>query len=56
MVDAETAIRYRQYAEDAVRYAGQALTEKDKLALLDLARTWGQVAARYEAKRTRVAA
>ena len=43
-MNAEKAARYRQYAEDAVRYAGP-LNERDKLALLDLVRTWTEIPA-----------
>jgi hypothetical protein len=43
-MNAEKAARYQQYAEDAVHYAGP-LNERDKLALLDLVRTWTEIPA-----------
>jgi hypothetical protein len=33
---------FRQYAEEALRWAHQSKTEKEKEALIDLARTWMQ--------------
>jgi hypothetical protein len=36
---------FRQYAEEALRWAKQSKTEKEKLALIDLARTWTEAAA-----------
>jgi hypothetical protein len=30
----------RQYAEEAMRWAREAKTEKDKAILIDIARTW----------------
>ena len=35
---------FRQYAEEAMRWAFQAKTEKEKRNLLELARTWSQAA------------
>jgi len=36
------ADQFRQYADEALRWATQAKTEKEKEALIDLARTWMQ--------------
>ena len=36
------ADEFRQYAEEALRWAHQSKTEKEKEALTDLARTWMQ--------------
>jgi hypothetical protein len=36
------ADEFRQYAEEALRWAHQSKTEKEKEALIDLARTWMQ--------------
>ena len=36
------ADQFRQYAQEAMRWARQAKTEKEKRALLELARTWSQ--------------
>jgi hypothetical protein len=33
---------FRQYAEEALRWAHQSKNEKEKEALIDLARTWMQ--------------
>ena len=38
------ADQFRQYAEEALLWAGQSKTEKEKRTLLDLARTWSQAA------------
>ena len=38
------ADQFRQYAQEAMRWAHQAKTEKEKRALLELARTWSQAA------------
>jgi hypothetical protein len=38
------ADQFRQYAQEAMRWARQAKTEKEKRALLELARTWSQAA------------
>jgi hypothetical protein len=38
------ADQFRQYAQEAMRWARQAKTEKEKRALLELARTWLQAA------------
>jgi hypothetical protein len=35
---------FRQYAEEAMRWACHAKTEKEKRNLLELARTWSQAA------------
>jgi hypothetical protein len=42
------AEEFRQYAEEALRWAYQSKTEKDKQALVDLARTWTQAAMQSE--------
>jgi hypothetical protein len=42
------AEEFRQYAEEAMRWAYQSKTEKDKQALVDLARTWTQAAMQSE--------
>jgi hypothetical protein len=39
---------FRQYAEEATRWARQSKTEAEKEALLDLARTWAQAASHRE--------
>ena len=39
-----TADQFRQYAEEAMRWAYQSSTEKNKQALIELARTWTQAA------------
>ena len=38
------ADQFRQYAEEAMRWAYQSRTEKNKQALIELARTWTQAA------------
>jgi hypothetical protein len=38
------ADQFRQYAQEATRWARQAKTEKEKRALLELVRTWSQAA------------
>ena len=38
------ADQFRQYAQEAMRWARQAKTEKEKRSLLELARTWSQAA------------
>jgi hypothetical protein len=42
------AEEFRQYAEEAMRWAYQSKTEKDKQALVNLARTWTQAAMQSE--------
>jgi hypothetical protein len=42
------ADQFRQYAEEAMRWARQAKTEKEKQAYIDLARTWTQSAVQSE--------
>jgi hypothetical protein len=42
------ADQFRQYAEEAMRWAYQSKTEKNKQALIDLARTWTQAAVQSE--------
>jgi hypothetical protein len=44
----EQADQFRQYAEEAMRWARQCTTEKEKLALIELARTWTQAAQQSE--------
>jgi hypothetical protein len=44
----EQAEQFRQYAEEAMRWARQSTSEKEKLALLELARTWTQAAQQSE--------
>jgi len=43
------ADQFRQYAEEAMRWARQSKTEYEKLALIELARTWTQAAQRSDA-------
>jgi hypothetical protein len=40
--------QFRQYAEEATRWARRAKTEKEKQAYIDLARTWTQAAVQSE--------
>jgi hypothetical protein len=42
------ADQFRQYAEEAMRWAYQSKTEKDKQTLIDLAGTWTQAAVQSE--------
>jgi hypothetical protein len=42
------AEEFRQYAEEAVRWARKSKTEFEKQALMDLERTWTQAAAHSE--------
>ena len=42
------AEEFRQYAEEAVRWARTSKTEFEKQAFTDLARTWTQAAAHAE--------
>ena len=44
----ENAKQFRQYAEEAVRWAYQSKTQKEKEALIELARTWTQAAVQTE--------
>jgi hypothetical protein len=37
--------QFRQYADEALRWAAQATTEKERRSLLELARTWAEAAA-----------
>jgi hypothetical protein len=39
---------FRQYADEALRWAEQSKTEKERRSLLDLARTWAQAATACE--------
>lgn len=45
-----TADEYRQYAEEAMRWARAAKTEQDRAGFIDLARTWMQAAQQRESK------
>ena len=38
------ADKFREYAEEALLWASQSQIEKEKRALLELARTWSQAA------------
>jgi hypothetical protein len=42
------AEEFRQYAEEAMRWARKSQTEQEKQALMDLARTWTQAAVHRE--------
>jgi hypothetical protein len=42
------ADQFRQYAEEAMRWARQSRTENEKQALIDLARAWTQAASHRE--------
>jgi hypothetical protein len=44
----EQADQFRQYAEEAMRWARQSTSEKERLALIELARTWTQAAQQSE--------
>ena len=44
-----TSEEYRQTAEEYVRLAGEAKTEADRVACLDIAHSWLEAAARQEA-------
>jgi hypothetical protein len=39
------ASQFRQYADEALRWAAKATTEKEKQSLMQLARTWAEAAA-----------
>jgi hypothetical protein len=39
------ASQFRQYADEALRWAAKATTEKEKRSLMRLARTWAEAAA-----------
>ena len=43
-----TSNQYRQSAEECYRLAGEAKTETDRLACLELARTWLEAASRRD--------
>ena len=43
-----TSNEYRQSAEECYRLAGEAKTETDRLACLELARTWLEAASRRD--------
>jgi hypothetical protein len=38
------ADQFRQYADEALRWAAKSTTEKERRNLLELARTWSQAA------------
>jgi hypothetical protein len=42
------AARYRQYAEEALRWADQSKTERERRVLIELADAWTQAAAESE--------
>lgn len=42
------AIEFRQYADEALRWAAKAATEKERRPLMELARTWMQAATASE--------
>ena len=42
------AEEFRQYAEEAVRWARKSKTEQEKQAFMDLVRTWTQAAVHSE--------
>ena len=42
------ADEFRQYAEEAMRWARHSATPKDQLVLINLAKTWAEAAERYE--------
>jgi hypothetical protein len=42
------AEEFRQYAEEAMRWARKSKTEEEKQALMDIARTWTQAAVHSE--------
>jgi hypothetical protein len=42
------ADEFRQYADEAMRWAHRSKNEKEKLALIELARTWMQAALHRE--------
>ena len=42
------ASQFRQYAEEALRWAVQSTTEKERLSLMELVRTWTQAATASE--------
>jgi hypothetical protein len=44
----EETSQFRQYAEEALRWAVQSKTEKERVALLELARTWTDAATASE--------
>jgi hypothetical protein len=39
------ASQFREYANEALRWAAKATTEKEKRSLMQLARTWAEAAA-----------
>ena len=42
------ADQFREYAEEAMRWARQSKTEKERRSLIELARTWTQAAVQSE--------
>jgi hypothetical protein len=49
------ADEFRQYAEEAMRWARKSKTEKDKAVLINIARTWTIAATYREATEERAA-
>jgi hypothetical protein len=47
---------FRQYADEALRFATESKSESQKQALMDLARTWTQAALKAEAVANKQAA
>jgi hypothetical protein len=45
------ASEFRQYADEALRWAAEATTEKERRSLLELARTWAEAATMMSPKR-----
>ena len=43
------ADNFRQYADEALRSASESKSEEQKQALIDLARTWNQMALKADA-------
>jgi hypothetical protein len=42
------ASQFREYADDALRWAAKATTEKERRSLMGLARTWAEAATMSE--------
>jgi hypothetical protein len=45
------ASQFREYAEEALRWASKSTTEKERASLFELARTWTQAATASERPR-----
>jgi hypothetical protein len=43
--------QFRQYAEEAMRWASESITEEEERTLIDLACTWAQAAAASKSSR-----